>query len=95
MVLERIWCKFKVKLSDVSVDRLLEKLGLSLHRLIYRALQRDEFSVFKWMTDDFPAIHTLAREDKAAIFFGYESSVRFDYHSGTTWAPIISKLVLI
>ena len=88
MVNELIWRKFRVKLSDVSVGRLLKKLGLSPQRPIRRALQRDELSVFKWMAEDFPAIRKLAKEHNAEIFFGDESSVRSDYHSGTTWAPI-------
>lgn len=88
MVRELIWCKFKVKLNDVSVGRLLKKLGLSPQRPIRRALQRDELSVFKWMEEDFPAIRKLAKDHHAEILFGYESSVRSDYHSGTTWAPI-------
>ena len=39
------------------------------------------------MAEDFPSIKKLARQENAEIFFGDESSVRSDYHSGTTWAP--------
>lgn len=88
MVQELIWRKFRVKMSEVTVGRLLKKLGLSPQRPTRRALQRDELSVFKWMAEDFPGIRRLAREQNAEIFFGDESSVRSDYHSGTTWAPI-------
>ncbi|MGB3224615.1 MAG: IS630 family transposase [Desulforhopalus sp.] len=88
MVQELIWRKFRVKMSEVTVGRLLKKLGLSPQRPTRRALQRDELAVFKWMAEDFPGIRRLAREQNAEIFFGDESSVRSDYHSGTTWAPI-------
>ena len=88
MVRELIWREFKVKMSEVSVGRLLKKLGLSPQRPTHRAFQRDELSVFQWMADDFPTIRKLAKEQNAEIFFGDESSVRSDYHSGTTWAPI-------
>ena len=40
------------------------------------------------MATDFPALRKLAATENAEIFFGDESSVRSDYHSGTTWAPI-------
>jgi transposase len=40
------------------------------------------------MAEDFQKIRKLASEQNAEIFFGDESSVRSDYHSGTTWAPI-------
>lgn len=88
MVCELILREFKVKMSDVSAGRLLKKLGLSPQRPIHRAIQRDDLSVYKWMAEDFPAIRQLAKKENAEIFFGDESSVRSDYHSGTTWAPI-------
>ena len=87
MVRELIKRQFNVRLSEVSVGRLLKKLGLSPQRPQRRAFQQDELLVVEWMAKDFPAIKKLAREEKAEIFFGDESSVRSDYHSGTTWAP--------
>jgi transposase len=88
MVCELIYREFKVKMSEVSVGRMLRKLGLSPQRPTHRAIQRDDLSVYKWMAEDFPAIRKLATEQNAEIFFGDESSVRSDYHSGTTWSPI-------
>lgn len=88
MVRELILREFKVKISEVSVGRMLKKLGLGPQRPTHRAIQRDDLSVFKWMADDFPAIRKLAKEQDAEIFFGDESSVRSDYHSGTTWSPV-------
>lgn len=87
MVKELIWRRFKVKMSLPSVGRLLKKLGLSPQRPVHRAIQRDELAVYKWMAEDFPKIRKLAAEKGAKIYFGDESSVRSDYHSGTTWAP--------
>jgi transposase len=87
MVRELIRREFKVKLSDVSVGRLLHKLGLSPQKPIHRAIERDELSVFKWMAEDYQTICKLAQEQKAEIYFGDESSVRSDYHAGTSWAP--------
>ncbi len=84
MVRELVWREFKVKMSEVTVGRLLKKLGFSHQRPTHRAIQRDELSVYKWMAEDYPAIHKLAKEQKAEIYFGDESSVRSDYHSGTT-----------
>jgi len=87
MICELIKREFGVRLSEVSVGRLLKKLGLSPQRPQRRAFQQDELLVVEWMAKDFPAIKKLAREQKAEIYFGDESSVRSDYHSGTTWAP--------
>lgn len=40
------------------------------------------------MRDQYPAIVRQAKRSGAQIFFIDESTVRSDYHSGTTWAPI-------
>ncbi len=41
------------------------------------------------MRDQYPAIVRQAKRSGAQIFFIDESTVRSDYHSGTTWAPIV------
>ncbi|TKB23953.1 IS630 family transposase [Desulfopila sp. IMCC35006] len=87
MVREFIQREFRVKMSDTAVGRLLKKLGLSPQRPTRQAIQRDELAVFKWMAEDYKEIQKLAKKHQAEIYFGDESSVRSDYHSGTTWAP--------
>lgn len=87
MVRELIKRRFKVNLSEVSVGRLLRKLGLSPQRPQRKSYQQDEYLVLKWMAEDFKEIKKLAKKENAEIFFGDESTVRSDYHSGTTWAP--------
>ncbi len=87
MIRELIRREFDVRLSDVSVGRLLHKLGLSPQRPVRRALQQDQALVVDWMAKDFPTIKKLAKQAGADIFFGDEACVRSDYHSGTTWAP--------
>lgn len=87
MVRELIRREFKVQLSEVSVGRLLKKIGLSPQKPQRRSYQQNELLVVKWMAEDFPAIKKLARQEGAEIFFGDEASVKSDYHSGTTWAP--------
>ncbi|WP_304511286.1 IS630 family transposase [Desulfopila sp. IMCC35008] len=87
MVQELIKRRFRVSMSEVSVGRLLRKLGLSPQRPQRKSYQQDEYLVLKWMAEDFKEIKKLAKKEKAEIFFGDESTVRSDYHSGTTWAP--------
>jgi len=88
MIRELIRDKFGVRLSDVSVGRLLHKLGLSPQRPLRRAFQRDEAKVKEWQKKAYPEIQKLAKKVKATVYFGDEASVRSDYHSGTTWAPV-------
>jgi transposase len=79
--------RFNVKLSVVSVGRLLKKLGLSPQRPLARAYQRNPEEVQKWLQEQYPAIQRLAKQTGAQIYFGDEAGIRSDYHSGTTWAP--------
>ena len=87
MVRDLIWDQFRVKLSLVSVGRLLKKMGLSPQKPLHRAYQQDPNLVQQWLESEFPKIKALARKAKADIYFGDEASVRSDFHSGTSWAP--------
>jgi transposase len=88
MVRELIAREFKVKLSVVSVGRLLRGLGLSPQRPLTRAYQADPERVQQWKDEEYPAIRAEAAQVGATIYFADEAGVRSDYHSGTTWAPV-------
>jgi transposase len=88
MVRELIRERFGVRLSEVSVGRLLRKLGLSPQRPLARAYQRDPELVETWLRQEYPAIEQAAKRAGAQIFFADEANIRSDYHSGTTWAPM-------
>lgn len=87
MVRQLIRDRFGVRLSEVSVGRLLRKLGLTPQRPLRRAYEQDPTLVQAWLVDEFPKIRALAKRERAAIFFGDEAGVRSDFHAGTTWAP--------
>jgi transposase len=86
MVRQLIRDRFGVRLSEVSVGRLLKKMGLTPQRPLRRAYQQDKQLVQRWLKETFPQIKQSARKEDATIYFGDEASVRSDYHSGTTWA---------
>ena len=95
MVAELIWRQFHIRLSKASVCRLLNQLGLSPQKPLWRAFQKDPERVEQWVKEEYPKILGLARKLKADIFFGDEAGVRSDFHSGKTWAirgktPIVS-----
>jgi transposase len=83
-VLRRV---FNVHLSGVSVWRTLKALGLSAQRPKYVAYQQNEEAVRKFLREEYPDIKKTAKKCGAAIYWGDESAIRSDYHSGTTWAP--------
>jgi transposase len=88
IVRELVQRKFGVTLSEVSIGRILHKLGLSPQRPLYKAYEQDPGKVAEWKEKTFPQIQARAKKEGAAIFFADESSVRTDYHAGTTWAPV-------
>jgi transposase len=88
MVRELIRREFDVRLSLVSVGRLLRKLGLSPQRPLWRAWQQSPEAVERWKATEFPAIRREAAQVGATIWFADEAGIRSDYHAGTTWAPV-------
>jgi transposase len=88
MIRELIRRECDVRLSLVSVGRLLRKLGLSPQRPVWRAYQQNPEAVERWKREEYPAIRAQAIAAGATIYFGDEAGVRSDYHAGTTWAPV-------
>lgn len=87
MIRELIRQKFNVKLSEVSVGRLMKRLGFSPQRPLYRAWQQNPALVEAWREQEYPKIAARAKREGAMIFFADESGIRSDHHAGTTWAP--------
>lgn len=87
MIMEVIRQRFNITLSKASVCRLLDQLGLSAQRPLWRAYQQDPVMVQRWLDKDYPAIRAKAKREKAEIWFADEAGVRSDAHAGTTWAP--------
>ena len=88
MVRELIGREFAVRLSEVSVGRLLGKLGLSPQRPLYRAYQQNPEAVARWNAETYPAIRAEAARVGATVYLVDEAGVRSDDHAGTTWAPV-------
>lgn len=88
MVREVIRREFGVRLSAVSVGRLLRKMGLSPQRPVWLATQQCPDAVEAWKTETFPQIRAQAAATGGTVWFADEAGVRSDYHAGTSWAPV-------
>ncbi|WP_025321625.1 IS630 family transposase [Deferrisoma camini] len=86
MIRELIRWKFGVRLSEVSVGRVMRALGFTPQRPLHRAYQQNPALVEKWREEEYPKIRKRARKENALIFFADESGIRSDYHKGHTWA---------
>jgi len=96
MVGQIIFDRFDIRLSKASVCRLLNQLGLTPQRPVWRAYQQKPEEVQRWLQEEYPRIKDMARRSKALIFFGDEAGVRSDHHAGTTWGargktPVVSS----
>jgi transposase len=88
MIASLIKRQFGISLSKASVCRLLNQLGLSPQKPLWRAYQKCPDKIQKWINEEYPHIRSEARRQNARIFFGDEAGVRSDFHAGTTWAPV-------
>jgi transposase len=86
MIREMIRERFGVRLSEVSVGRMLRKLGLSPQKPLRRAYERAPELVKTWRKKQFPEIRRLAKQERATLYFSDEAGIRSDFHAGTTWA---------
>jgi transposase len=96
MIAQLINDRFGVRLSRWSVGRLLNQLGLSAQRPLWRAYQQNPQLVEQWLKTEYPQIRKEAKRCKADIYFGDEAGIRSDHHAGTTWGvrgktPIVSS----
>ncbi len=87
MIRELIVRLFDVRISEVSVGRVMRRLGFTPQRPLYRAWQQDPVLVERWRAEDYPKIAARAKREGAMVFFADESGLRTDHHAGTTWAP--------
>jgi transposase len=79
--------KLGIVLSRASICRLLNQLGLSAQRPLWRAYQQDPEAVQHFLDVEYPRLRKRAKAVGAEIWFGDEAGVRSDAHAGTTWAP--------
>lgn len=77
-----------IELSKSAVSRLLNQMGLSPQRPIYRSYKQEPRELKKYLTERFPELQALAKRTGAVIFFVDEAAVRSDAHRGTTWGRI-------
>jgi transposase len=88
MVRDLIKREFGVDYTLKAVGNILRGMGLSPQRPLVRAYEQNPELVSQWKSEQYPAIVKAAKAAGGTVFFGDEASVRADYHSGTTWAPV-------
>lgn len=88
MIHDLIKREFGVDYTLQAVGEILHRMGLSPQKPLVRAYQQNPELVTRWKEEKYPAIRREAKAAGASIFFGDEATIRSDYHSGRTWAPV-------
>ena len=81
MVRKLVRREFGVRLSEISVGRLLRTLGLSPQRPLYRAYQQNPEAVARSKVQAYPQIRAQAQQVGPTIWFADEAGVRSNYHA--------------
>lgn len=87
MVQSLIQQKFHKQLHLTTVDRLLNRIGYTHQKPLFRAWQQDPGRVEKWLDEEYPKIKKEAKKEKRQIFFEDEAGFRSTDTKGKTWAP--------
>jgi transposase len=88
MIRDLIKREFGVDYTLEAVGNILRSMGLSPQKPLVRAYEQNPELVTMWKSKEYPAIREAAKAAGGTVMFGDEASIRADYHSGTTWAPV-------
>lgn len=80
--------KLKIKISNVSVWRVLRKNGFLYKKAVKGYTQGNEDELNSWLKNEFPEILQKMREFKGILYFLDESNIQMSSLKGKTWAPI-------
>jgi hypothetical protein len=82
---------FRVTLSEVSVGRLMHRLGLAPLRPLDQAMRANPAAVLRWKATELPLIRDRAATADTAVYFGAASEVRQAdtmLYAGTAAGPL-------
>ncbi len=77
-----------IVLSKSAVSRILNQMGLSPQKPIYRSYKQNPEELEKYLGTTFPALKRKAKRLGAEIYFIDEAALRSDHHHGTTWGAV-------
>ena len=83
-----------ISISQPTVWRALNELGMSYQKPERRAFEADEPRRQKWLKEEWPQIREQASKERAVILFEDEASVSLTPNIGKTWAKISSTPIV-
>jgi transposase len=76
-----------VRLPIRTVGEYLRRWGFTPQKPIRRAYEQNPKAVRQWLVDQYPAIATRAKHEKAEIHWGDETGLSNGYQHGRSYAP--------
>ena len=70
----------------IKIEIIPQRLVSMAHHHDFSVVAGYQALVLDWIAKDFSMTTEMAEARHAAIYYGDETSVRSDYHSGTKWA---------
>jgi len=77
--------RFGLKVSVWTAGRYLAGWGLTPQKPLRRAYEQDPAAVKRWLREEYPAIRTAAKREKAEIHWGDQMGLRSDHQTGTSY----------
>jgi len=77
--------KFGLQLSIWTVGRYLKRWGFTPQKPVRRAFEKNPQEVSRWLDQEYPAIRSQAKEEKAEIYWGDEMGLRSDHAAGRSY----------
>lgn len=77
--------RFGIPVSVWTVGRYLQKWGFTPQKPLRRAYEQDPQAVRRWLEEEYPAIRTQAKAEKAQIHWGDEMGMRSDHQAGRSY----------
>lgn len=86
--------QFRKTLSIRTVQLYLKRWGMSPQKPVFRAKQRSNPAIQRWLEDEYPALKERAKREGASIQWSDETGVNNQDHVGRSYAPIGQKPVI-
>jgi len=77
--------RYGIHLSVWTVGRYLRRWGFTPQKPLRRAYEQDPAAVKRWLEEEYPAMRTRAKAEKAEIYWGDEMGLRSDHQTGTSY----------
>lgn len=87
MIQELIFRLYKIEYSKKYIPELMKRLGFSFQKAKFELNKAEPKARKKWMTNDWPKLMKIAKQNQSKIFFEDEVSFAMWGSLSYTWAP--------